>query len=356
MKIVKVVLAERSYEIHIGAGLLGRAGQLTAESIPGEYAVVISNPMVKELYGGLLESSLDAANIKTEVLEIPDGEEYKSLDSAGNLYTSFADLLAERSTPVLALGGGVIGDLAGFVAATFMRGLPLVQLPTTLLSQVDSSIGGKTAVNHGKLKNMVGVFYQPKLVISDIATLKTLPEKEFINGLAEVIKSAAIADAEFFAFLEANLEKIKARDEATMEEVVYRCASIKAAVVSQDERDAGYRNILNFGHTIGHGIETASSFNIKHGAAVAIGMVAAAAIAVRTGVLEEDEAQRLKKLIRLAGLPTEVTPGNTEKIMQAIKHDKKVAFGKVKFILPRRMGETLISDEVPIALVNEVLG
>jgi 3-dehydroquinate synthase len=356
MKIVKVALADRSYQIHIGAGLLSRAGQLLADSVPGGRAIVITNPTVKGLYGSLLEGSLEAAGIRADVLGVPDGEEHKSLDSAGELYTSLADLLAERNTPILALGGGVIGDLAGFTAATFMRGLPLVQLPTTLLAQVDSSIGGKTAVNHGKLKNMVGDFYQPRLVISDTATLKTLPEKEFTNGMAEVIKSAAIADAGFFSFLETNLEKIKARDEATMEEVVYRCASIKAGVVSQDERDGGYRNILNFGHTIGHGIETASNFNIGHGAAVAIGMVNAAAIAVKMGLLEESEALRLAKLIQGAGLPTEVAPGKTAQIMETVKHDKKVAAGKVRFILPQKMGEVVINDDVPMSLVKEVLG
>ncbi len=356
MKTVKVALAEQSYRIHIGAGVLSQAGQLLADSVPLGRVIVITNPTVKGLYGELLEESLKAAGIKADLLEVPDGEAYKSLGSAGGLYTSLAGLLAERNTQVLALGGGVIGDLAGFVAATYMRGLPLIQLPTTLLAQVDSSIGGKTAVNHGKLKNMVGVFYQPKVVISDISTFKTLPEKEFTNGMAEVIKSAAIADAEFFSFLETNLEKIKTRDEATMEEVVYRCASIKAGVVLQDERDAGYRNILNFGHTIGHGIETASDFKIGHGAAVAIGMVDAAAIAVKMGLLQESEAQRLTKLIRHSGLPTEVAPSKTAQIIKAIKHDKKVTAGRVRFILPQTMGEMVINDEVPMSLVKEVLG
>jgi 3-dehydroquinate synthase len=237
-----------------------------------------------------------------------------------------------------------------------MRGVTLIQIPTTLLAQVDSSIGGKTAVNHGKLKNMIGSFYQPRMVISDISTLKTLPDKEFTNGLAEVIKSAAIADADLFAFIEGNLEMIKVRDEAVMEEVVYRCASIKAAIVSEDERDTEHRNILNFGHTIGHGIETASSFHIGHGAAVAIGMVAAATIAVKMKLLQESEAQRLTKLVRKVGLPTEVAPGKTVQIMEAIKHDKKVAGGKVRFILPHRIGEVFIHEDVPMSLVREVLG
>jgi 3-dehydroquinate synthase len=356
MRKVKVALRDCSYEIHIGAGLLGQAGNMLQESQLQHRAIIITNPVVRGLYGGLVEGVLNATGFTVNVLEVADGEEHKSLEIAGQLYTTLAGLYTERTTPIFALGGGVIGDLAGFVAATYMRGLPLVHLPTTLLAQVDSSIGGKTAVNHGRLKNMVGAFYQPSLVISDTATLQTLPDKEFTNGLAEVIKSAVIGSGQFFAFIEANLEKIRARDNKMLDEVVFRCASIKADVVSKDELDSDYRNILNFGHTIGHGIETASNFNVGHGAAIAIGMLTAAAISNRLGILEEKDMERLKDVIEGTGLPTEVAGCKVAEIIEAIKHDKKVVNGKAKFILPRKMGEVLISEDVDISLVEKILG
>jgi 3-dehydroquinate synthase len=286
---------------------------------------------------------------------VADSEEQKSLETAGWLYSKLSRLGAERSTPILALGGGVIGDLAGFVAATYMRGVPLLQLPTTLLAQVDSSIGGKVAVNHGQLKNNIGAFYQPRLVLSDTATLKTLPAREFANGLAEVIKSAVIGGADLFAFLEANLDGIKGQEGEALEEVVFRSARIKAAVVEQDETDQGLRNVLNFGHTIGHGIETASGFMIEHGAAVAIGMLAAAAVAQRLGLFGQDELARLKALIRAAGLPTKVSGGKVKDILAAMRHDKKIQGGRLRFVLPRAIGDVIISDEVELSLVEEVL-
>ncbi|MEE8205151.1 MAG: 3-dehydroquinate synthase family protein, partial [Dehalococcoidales bacterium] len=225
MKKVKVALGSKSYEIHIAAGLLTRVGASLKETGFGGKVVIITNPTLKRLYGDLLAQSLDQDGFRVATLEVPEGEEQKSLETAGRLYGELSRRYAERTTPILALGGGVIGDLAGFVAATYMRGVPLIHIPTTLLAQVDSSIGGKVAINHGQLKNVVGAFYQPRRVISDIATLKTLPPKEFANGLAEVIKSAVIRDGAFFAFIEANLAKIRGLNEAVLEEVVFRSAS-----------------------------------------------------------------------------------------------------------------------------------
>lgn len=355
MKKVKVALGSKSYEIHIAAGLLARVGASLREIGFGGKVVIITNPTLKRLYGNLLAQSLDQDGFRAATLEVPEGEEQKSLETAGRLYGELSRRYAERTTPILALGGGVIGDLAGFVAATYMRGVPLIHIPTTLLAQVDSSIGGKVAVNHGHLKNMVGAFYQPRRVISDIATLKTLPPKEFANGLAEVIKSAVIRDGDFFAFIEANLAKIRGLNEAVLEEVVFRSASIKAEVVARDELDWGLRNILNFGHTIGHAIETVSDFKIEHGGAVAIGMVAAATISKRMGMLDNSEFKRLKGVIKELGLPTEIAGHKAPEILQAMKHDKKIVAGRIRFILPRRMGEAFLSDEVDLSLVEQVL-
>ncbi|MFH1663063.1 MAG: 3-dehydroquinate synthase [Chloroflexota bacterium] len=355
MKNISVRLGDRSYDILIARGLLGQAGKHLKDYGFNDKLVIITNPVVQKLYGNALREKLSADGFQVDMLTVADGEEQKSLDVAGRLYTELSDCYAERTTPILALGGGVIGDLAGFVAATYMRGLPLVQVSTTLLAQVDSSIGGKVAVNHGKLKNEIGAFYQPRLVIADTATLKTLPAEEFANGMAEVIKSAVIKDSEFFTFIENNLGKIKAFDDAALEEVIFRSASIKANVVTQDELDMGLRNILNFGHTTGHAIETVSDFGVEHGHAVAIGMMVAAEIAEKLGYFDNSELIRLKALLEGAGLPVKMPKLDTGKIIQAMKHDKKIAGGKIKFVLPKAIGEVFITDEVNPSLIEEVL-
>jgi 3-dehydroquinate synthase len=236
-----------------------------------------------------------------------------------------------------------------------MRGVPLVQLPTTLLAQVDSSIGGKVAVDHGQLKNKIGAFYQPKLVIADIGTLKTLPAEELASGLAEVIKSAAIRSEELFAYLEGNLDRIKSLDKSALEEVVFQTAKIKAEVVEKDELDLGLRNILNYGHTIGHALESVSDFGIRHGNAVAIGMLAAARISNQMGMLDRTDVIRLKKVIEKAGLPEEIPSRKVEEIMQVMKHDKKVSGDKIKFVLLKSIGSVLVTDEVSPSLVERVL-
>ncbi len=355
MKRIKLNLTDRNYELLIAPRLLDEAGDYLKDlGFSGKLAL-ITNPDIERLYGRKLAHSLDEAGFSVSTMEVRAGEDSKTLDTAGRLYHSLSDIHAERGTPVLALGGGVIGDLAGFVAATYQRGVPLVQLPTTLLAQVDSSIGGKVAVNHGKLKNSIGAFYQPSLILSDIATLKTLPPREFAGGLAEIIKSAIIKDSDFFSYLEANLGKIKALNNDTLVETISRAAVIKAEVVMEDELDRGVRSILNFGHTIGHGIETASRFQIAHGEAVAIGMAGAAAISNRMGFLSSGELERIRSLLKAAGLSTEMPTSHYEAILQAMLHDKKIVEGRIRFVLPTKIGQTVISDMVERSLLQDIL-
>ena len=310
---------------------------------------------MKRLHGDTLEQGLADADFGINTLLVPEGEEQKSLGTAGRLYHELTEAYAERTTPILALGGGVIGDLTGFVAATYLRGVPFIQLPTTLLAQVDSSIGGKVAVDHGQMKNKIGAFYQPRLVIADTDTLETLPASELANGLAEVIKSAAIRDKKFFAFLENNIERAKSLDAEVLEEIVFQTASIKVGVVEKDERDLGLRGILNYGHTIGHAIESTSDFNMKHGRAIAIGMLAAARISNKMGTLDENEVDRLKRVIEKAGLSAEMPKLEVARITQAMKHDKKVLRDKIRFVLLKSIGNAFITDEVSPSLVEEVL-
>ena len=355
MKKIKVELGSDSYEIRVGAGLLTRVGLWLKERGLSGKAAIITDTTVKGLYGNALSQGLTNAGFNVTTLEVPPGEENKSLETAGRLYHELARFYAERTTPILALGGGVIGDLAGFVAATYMRGVPLIQIPTTLLAQVDSSIGGKTAVDHGQLKNAIGVFYQPKLVIADIDTLKTLPKTELANGMAEVIKSAAIRNKNFFSFLESNLKRASSLDAGVLEEIVLETAMIKAEVVEKDEKESGLRSILNYGHTIGHAIETVSNFQLPHGQAVAIGMVAAARISNKMDLLDGDEVVRLKDLIKKAGLPVAIPDIRMEDIVIAMTHDKKVLQDKIRFILLKEIGDAFITDKVSLSLVEEAL-
>ena len=355
MRKVRVRLGSNSYEIQIGSGLLAQTGQQLKRIGFGDKLVIVTDPTVKSLYGDTLKQSLISEGFKVAILLVPEGEAQKSLETAGRLYHELTDFYAERTTPILALGGGVIGDLAGFVAATYMRGVPLIQMPTTLLAQGDSSIGGKVAVNHGQLKNKIGTFYHPKLTISDISTLKTLSPRELSDGLAEIIKHGAILDGEFFSYLEDNLDKIKSLDAQVLERVVSRSAEIKAGVVEKDELDLGLRNILNCGHTVGHAIESVSGLKIWHGEAVAIGMLVEAKISNKMGILDRDELVRLKSVIKGANLPTEIPDLEVAKIIQAMKHDKKILQGKLRFALPKSIGDVFITDEVSPSLIEQVL-
>ncbi len=355
MKKVKVELGINSYEIRVGSGLLARIGLWLKERGFSDKAVIITDTNVEGLYADVLERGLANAGFDTTIIEVPPGEEHKSLETAGRLYGDLTDAYTERNTPVLALGGGVIGDLAGFVAATYMRGLPLIQVPTTLLAQVDSSIGGKTAVDYNKLKNIIGVFYQPRMVVADIDTLKTLPQMELVNGLAEVIKSAAIRNRNLFNFLDINVNKALEYHPAVLETIVLETSMIKTEIVEKDEKEEDLRGILNYGHTIGHAIEAASNYELKHGQAVAIGMVAAAKISSRMEILDEVDVVKLENIIEKAGLPGEMPDIDKDAVLQAIQHDKKVSQNRVRFVLLKTIGNAFISDEVDPSLVEEVL-
>jgi 3-dehydroquinate synthase len=355
MKKLKVELGRYSYEIRVGGGLLARVGLWLKEREFFGKAVIITDNVVEGLYVDVLERGLANAGFEVTILKVPAGEENKNLGTAGRLYEDLTEAYTERNTPVLALGGGVIGDLAGFVAATYMRGVPLIQVPTTLLAQVDSSIGGKTAVDYGRLKNVIGVFYQPGMVAADVDTLSTLPEIELANGLAEVIKTAAVGSRNLYNFLDINMNKALEYHPSVLETIVVETARIKAGIVEKDEREAGLRGILNYGHTVGHALEAASGFQLKHGQAVAIGMVVEAKISNRMGILDWNEVTRLESIIEKAGLPAGVPDIDEEAVMEAMRHDKKVLQDKVRFVLLRTIGNAFVSDEVDPSLVEEVL-
>ena len=356
MKKVGIELGDRSYEVRIGGGLLEQLGFWLKEKGYSGRAVIITDATVGSLYADAVSRGLAIAGFAITLLEVPPGEAQKSLESAAGLYDKLTEAIAERTTPVLALGGGVVGDLAGFAAATYKRGLPLVQVPTTLLAMVDSSIGGKTAVDFSRLKNIVGVFYQPVMVAADIDTLKTLPENELANGLAETIKAAAARSASLFKFLEINIKKARELQPEVLENMISEAVRIKTEIVAKDEREEkGPRLILNFGHTVGHAIEAVSGFGLKHGQAVAIGMMAAAKISSRMNLLAESEVGRLEKLITAAGLPVKMPALDIEAVMEAMRHDKKVRGDKIRFVLLKSIGNAFLSDEVDPALIREVL-
>ncbi|MBI4826457.1 MAG: 3-dehydroquinate synthase [Nitrospirae bacterium] len=352
---VNVGLDDRSYEIVIGHDLLSKLGLRIKEFRPSKVAI-ISNETVFPLYKDTVLASLKEHGIMPEVFLMPDGEKHKGLEWANRMYGNLLAARFDRSSLILALGGGVAGDLTGFVAATYMRGIRFIQVPTTLLSQVDSSVGGKTGVNHPLGKNMIGAFYQPSLVLIDVDTLKTLPKREFAAGMAEVIKYGVIADRELFDYLKNKREDILSLGESIIH-LVKRSCEIKADVVSKDERETGLRAILNFGHTIGHAIETATGYKMYlHGEALAIGMRYAADIAVRKGIFDKGLAVQVKALIESYNLPVDLPLGvPVSDIINAVKVDKKAKAGKVIFILPESIGSVRIADDVDEGLIREAL-
>ena len=354
MKTLTIRHARGAYPVLIGNRLEERLAAWLKRRGYGPCLLLVSNPEVLALHGQGWCDALAGCGFDTVTVEVPAGEEHKTLAEAGRLYDEFGRHFVERRTPVLALGGGVIGDLAGFAAATFLRGLPLVHLPTTLLAQVDSSVGGKTAVNHGFLKNQIGVFYPPQAVFSDLQALKTLPGSEIENGLAEMIKSAVIRDPRLFVLLERYMDKLKAADERITEEAVFLAAAVKALVVSRDEYEMGLRQVLNFGHTVGHAVEAVTNFQMSHGQAVAIGMVAAGKMANRLKLFPDRELGRLLGLIALAGLPLSLPDIDLAEVMEAMKHDKKISHGRWRFVLPVHIGQVVIRD-LEAAFVAEVL-
>lgn len=343
MEKVTVHLHDRSYPIHIGAKILAEVGGLSRPLGLSGRGALITNPVVGSLYSEQVVSSFGESGISLALLEVPDGEEFKNLQEVGALYNKLLPLGLDRRSPIVALGGGVIGDLAGFVAATFMRGLPLIQVPTSLVAQVDSSVGGKVGVNLPQAKNMVGAFYQPGLVLIDVGLLHTLPPREFRSGLAEVVKYGVIADKAFFEWIEGNVVAILNRDEAAVTYAVTTSCRIKAAVVEKDERDEGIRAILNFGHTIGHALEAATRYSqYSHGEAVAIGMVAAARISTRMALCSQEVPGRLERLLQQIGLPTHLRTSKDD-IINAMAYDKKLMNSLNYFVLTKELGAVTVA-------------
>jgi 3-dehydroquinate synthase len=358
MRRVKVPLGDRSYSILIGNGLLARLGSACRRLSLGQRCALISDTHVAPLYAKIAEESLQASGFDPVRITFPAGEVSKQLSTVQRVYEQLAANRFERKSFIIALGGGVVGDLAGFVAATYLRGLPCVQVPTTLLAAVDSSVGGKTGVNLKTGKNLVGAFYQPRQVLCDLDTLKTLPNREFISGLAEVIKYGVIYDPQLFADLEKSLGKILAQHPGTLASVIARCCEIKAEVVSQDETESGLRAILNFGHTIGHALESTFAYRKHlHGEAIAIGQVAAAFLSQQLLGLPEAQVNRLIELLRAAGLPAGIrlTPAQATQLMAAMKLDKKVSHGEIKFVLASKIGQVRWGQSVSSTLVEQSL-
>ena len=339
-RIVRVDLGQRSYHIYIGSHILPDFGPFFTLNCPSKRAIVITDDNICPLYADLLLTSLASQNLESHLVSVPPGESSKQMAVVEHLYNKMFDFAAERSDCVIALGGGVIGDLAGFVAATFKRGLNFVQVPTSLLAMVDSSIGGKTGINHPRGKNMIGAFYQPKMVFADTDTLKTLPPRELGCGLAETVKHAIIRDAHFFTSLEQNTQAITTLQKNTLIDLIERNCQIKAAVVSADEHESGLRGILNLGHTVGHAIETTlKNLDFHHGEAVSLGIVAVLRLARTRNLLDEQSAQKIIQLLQKLQLPTHIQgPIISNQLYQAMLQDKKVKHGKINFVLPTGIG------------------
>jgi 3-dehydroquinate synthase len=358
MRIVQVPLGNRSYQIKVGGGLLPRLGVECAQLKLGQRCAVITDSNVGRHFAQAALESLSASGFQPVLITVPAGEKSKRIAMVEKCYDQLAAHRLERKSFIVALGGGVVGDLAGFVAATYLRGIPFVQVPTTLLAQVDSSVGGKTGVNLKAGKNLVGAFYQPQLVLCDLDALKTLPKREYISGLAEVIKYGVIYDAVLFAQLERNLPKLLQREAATLCNVIARCCEIKADVVGQDETESGLRAILNFGHTIGHAIENSSGYGkFLHGEAIAIGQVAAARLSQKLLGLPSGDVGRIEKIFVQAGLPVKLKLNAVQrkKLFAAMTLDKKVSGGEIKFVLAEKIGRVAWGRQVPTALSEETL-
>lgn len=354
MQTLTVDLGDRSYPIHIGCGVLTEPG-LIASAIRGDKVAVITNETVAPLYLQQLKDQLG----KFDLLEIvlPDGEQYKNLEYLNRIFDALLEAHANRDITLVALGGGVIGDMTGFAAACYQRGVDFIQIPTTLLAQVDSSVGGKTGVNHALGKNMIGAFYQPRAVFIDIDTLDTLPDKQLSAGLAEVIKYGLIVDADFFAWLEQHIGELVRLDKEALEHAILLSCKIKADVVAKDERESGVRALLNLGHTFGHAIETGMGYGAwLHGEAVAAGMVMAADLSQRLGWLAPSDVDRVRKLIASANLPI-AGPANlsVETYLDLMAVDKKVKKGKMRFVLMKQIGAAIVTDDIDPGLLQQTL-
>jgi len=354
MNTLKVELGDRSYPIHIGQGVLERS-ELLKPCISGSRVAVVTNETVGPLYLDRVLKRLAAWNPVSVVL--PDGERYKTLGTLDRIFTALLENHCDRKTTLVALGGGVVGDMTGFAAATYQRGVPFIQMPTTLLAQVDSSVGGKTGVNHPLGKNMIGAFHQPRCVLIDTDTLNTLPDRELSAGLAEVIKYGLIGDVEFFLWLEQNLDRLLARHPQALAFAIERSCADKAKVVAADEREAGQRALLNLGHTFGHAIETGAGYgNWLHGEAIAAGMCMAADLSRRLGWLKPEEVLRIENLMRRARLPTRAPKSlSSTQLRELMSVDKKVEAGKLRLVLPKGLGQSVITADFPPALLRETL-
>jgi 3-dehydroquinate synthase len=355
MQTVTVALGERSYAIHIGRAVLDEVGKVLGELSLTKKALLVTQPAIAAAYGGRVLQSLRSQGFVAETFEVLDAEEAKGLEWLERIYDRAIELRLDRRSPIIALGGGVVGDLAGFAAATYMRGVPFIQIPTTLLAQVDSSIGGKTAINHARGKNMIGAFYQPRAVLIDVGTLQTLSGRELRSGLGEVVKYGVIAKPELFELLEGCTAEGLLQDAALLTRVIRDCCQIKAEVVSADEHETGIRAILNFGHTFGHAIEAAGGFSTyTHGEAVAIGMVWATDLSQRMGLCQPELLVRVKQLLQSLGLPIALT-AHIDGIQDRLLLDKKAVAGRMRFIVVEGLGQVSMRDDVPSQLVEEVI-
>ena len=345
MQTLNVALAKRSYPIHIGRGLLTDAS-LILPHLKRKHVAIVTNTTVAPLYLAQLSDTLQASGVQVIPIILPDGEAYKNSDTLNLIYDALLQNRCERSTTLIALGGGVVGDLTGYAAATFLRGVPFIQIPTTLLSQVDSSVGGKTGINHPLGKNMIGAFYQPQLVLADIDTLQTLPPREFSAGVAEVIKYGLIRDAQFFDWLERHMAQLMQLDEAVLSEAIYRSCQNKADVVAKDEHEQGERALLNLGHTFGHAIENAMGYGVwLHGEAVAAGTMMAADLSQRMDWLSAADVARIKNSLLAANLPLVPPKLGAAKYLDLMGLDKKVENGKIRLVLQQGIGRAVITSD-----------
>ena len=354
---VVVGLGERRYPIRIGSNCAAQLGDGVRDALPRcDRLLVVSDPEIARLHASPVLDSLRGAGFLVELLEIPEGEVYKTVATTERIWDHLITRGYTRQSAAVALGGGVVGDVTGFAAAAYMRGIEFVQVPTTLLAMVDSSVGGKTGVNHPRAKNVIGAFWQPRLVFMDMAFLETLPPEEFRSGFAEVIKHGVIRDADYFAFLEERLDAIFALDHEALAHTVKVSCEIKSAVVAADEREGGLRAILNFGHTLGHALEALGGYGgLRHGEAVAVGMVGAARIAERMGLTSEETGARLRKLVARSGLPSRFPDLGVDSVLDRLKSDKKVRDGRVRFVLPTRIGDVVIRDDVPRGIIADTI-
>lgn len=354
--IVNVDLGSRSYRIVVASGALASVGASLRELSVGTRAAVVSDGAVARLHGKTVVTSLESAGFAVATIEVPEGEAAKTLAVAQHCWNELLAAGLDRTSTVLALGGGAVGDVAGFAAATYMRGVNFVQLPTTVLAQVDASIGGKTAVDHPLGKNLIGAFHQPRLVVVDPAIARTLPEREFRSGLAEIVKHGIVLDAAYFAEVERDAAPLLARELAVLERIIGGSCRLKASVVERDEREAELRHVLNYGHTIGHALEAATGYaRFAHGEAVSLGIVAEARLARRLGIANDETVARQERLLEVLGLPVRAASIDLDPVVSAIARDKKAKDGRVPFVLAPRIGEFRLVYDAPIADVRAVI-